>query len=242
MACCSQCPCCKRHTDHVQSLHQRALDELNIYCKLLQLGPLTSMVAFESSAEHTNVETALCLESITRSAALEAMPPEILDRIVQFVGADWILPLCHSIPCYKYISTAMFDFAHRFPNEDYILDELWPNVFLPSRQNSELELTDFQIQHIHAVGVYSGIISKHGGTVIVPCSKNILNSLGTFPGVLSVYPGDNHSSSGWAELLCALADANKRILSCTVDAVSGFSGTWAKVACQLTRMQIESLI
>ncbi|KAJ3221183.1 hypothetical protein HDU81_010827 [Chytriomyces hyalinus] len=237
----THCVCCQKHADYVQSLHQRALEELNFYRKLLQLDPLTSMGAFESSTDAAVDEPTASPESITRSAALGTMPAEILDRIVQFVDDESIMPLCHAMPYYKYISAAMFDFALRFPDEYDTPSELWPDLFLPRIQNSESVLTDFQIQNVHAIGVYSRIVSKHGGTVNVPCAKNVFNFLGTFPDVVSVHPSLDSSRSGWAEFLRGLAEANKRIQSCTVEAVSSGEG-WDEVAKQLTRLQIHSLI
>ncbi|KAJ3225758.1 hypothetical protein HDU78_010569 [Chytriomyces hyalinus] len=109
-----------------------ALDELNFYRKLLQMDPLAGLD--EPSADLAIVKPAPFLGSITRSAAFETMPPEILNRIVQFVDSESILPLCHSIPYYKYISTAMFDFAHRFPFEAYKPSKLWPEMHLPKYQ------------------------------------------------------------------------------------------------------------
>ncbi|KAJ3233767.1 hypothetical protein HDU77_000542, partial [Chytriomyces hyalinus] len=205
------------------------------------MGPLTSMDAFELSADHAIVEPSACLGSITRSAAFEAMPPEILDRIVQYVGPDSILPLCHALPNYKYISAAMFDFAHRFPNEKYTPSKLWPDMYFPKFKNTESKTTEFPIQHMQAAGVYSRIISKHGGNVFVPCSKNVFNYLGALPEVLSVYPGDINTCSGWAAFLRQLADSNKRIRFCIVGIVQAYD-IWAEVAHQLTRLPIQSLI
>ncbi|KAJ3240524.1 hypothetical protein HDU77_011117 [Chytriomyces hyalinus] len=232
--CPSNCACCQRHTVQVQSLHQRALDELNFYRKLLQLGPLTSMDAFELPSGKAIDNSAPCLGSITRrSAAFQLMPPEILDRILQFVRAESILPLCHALPYYKYISTAMFDFAHRFPNEHYTPSKLWPDMHLS-------KTTNFPIQHMHAAGVYARIVSKHGGHVHMPGSKDALIYLGILPDVLCVFPGDICTGSGWAEFLRGLADANKQILSCTVGLVEAYDA-WTGVAEQLARLPIRSL-
>ncbi|KAJ3406848.1 hypothetical protein HDU80_010245 [Chytriomyces hyalinus] len=188
-----------------------------------------------------SVEATPRQRSITRTAALETMPPEVLDCIVQFVDAESIIPLCHSLPSCKYISTAMFDFAQRFPLEYYTPSELWPDMYLPMIQNTHSKMTDFPIQHMHATQVYSRIIQKYGGNIHVPCSKNVLIYLNALPDVLSVHPGDNRSSSGWAEFLCGLADANKQIRSCRVDADSAYNN-WSEVAKQLTRLQIHSLV
>ncbi|KAJ3231974.1 hypothetical protein HDU78_007421 [Chytriomyces hyalinus] len=166
------------HADHVQSLHQKALDELNFYRKLLQMDPLTSMDAFELSSEIAVDEHALCPGSITRPAAFETMPPEILDRIAQFVDSDSILPLCHALPYYKYISTAMFNFAHRFPEEKYTPSKLWPDMHFPGSYIPG-KYPEFPIQHLHAVGTYARIISKNSGNVHVPCSQHVLNYLPT---------------------------------------------------------------
>ncbi|KAJ3257962.1 hypothetical protein HDU77_002496 [Chytriomyces hyalinus] len=198
------------------------------------MDPLTSMDAFESS------KPAPRQISITCSPAFETMPPEILDRVVQFVDADSILPLCHSMPYYKYISTAMFDYARRFPNECYTPYELWPNMYLPMILTPESNIIDFPVKHVHAAAVYSRIISKHGGEINVPCSKNVLNYLGALPDAVSVNPGDTSSGSGWAEFLRGLADGKKQIQTCIVDIDSGF-GYWPAVATQLKRLQIQSL-
>ncbi|KAI8833632.1 hypothetical protein BJ741DRAFT_650550 [Chytriomyces cf. hyalinus JEL632] len=165
---------------------------LNFYRKLLQMGPLTSMDAFESSYKSTPRQI-----SITQSPAFETIPPDILDRIAQFVDADSILPLCHSMPYYKYIATAMFDYARRFPNDGYTPYELWPNMSLPMIETPESNIIDFPVKHVRAAGVYSSITSKKGGEINVPCSKNVLNYLGALPDVVSVNPGANpHALDG----------------------------------------------
>ncbi|KAI8820602.1 hypothetical protein BJ741DRAFT_638426 [Chytriomyces cf. hyalinus JEL632] len=239
----SHCPCCQRHALHVHSMQQRALNELNFYRELLQLVPLNSMDAFEVSTDNAIVEPAPCHGSITRSASFETMPPEILDRILQFVDDKSILSLCHSMPYYKYISAAMFDFVYRFPKENYKLDELWLDLHFPLVLNDKTKTTDFPLQHLHAAGVYSRIVSKNGGDVHVPCSKNVFDYVGALPAVVSVRPGDNnHSSSGWADFLRGLADANKRIQCCAVQADSQYHDDYADVVKQLTRLQIHSLI
>ncbi|KAJ3381985.1 hypothetical protein HDU80_001656, partial [Chytriomyces hyalinus] len=113
------------------------------------MDPSTSVDALETS----NIKLTSCLGSITRSAAFETMPPEILVRIAQFVDSKSILPLCHSIPCYKYISAAMFDFAHRFPYKEYTLSKLWPDMYFPEILTFKTKWPDFPIEHMHAAGV-----------------------------------------------------------------------------------------
>ncbi|KAJ3234078.1 hypothetical protein HDU78_006044 [Chytriomyces hyalinus] len=202
--------------------------------------PLTSTDAFELSTDDTNLQPALCQGSISRSAGLETMPAEILDRIVQCVDGKSILSLCHSLPYYKYISTAMFNFAHRCPDEYYAPPELWPDMYFPMFDNAESKAIDFPIQHLRAAGAYSRIISKYGGNFHIHCSENVLNYLGALPDVLSVHPGDNSSTSGWVKFLRGLADAKKRIQSLVVNADLEFS-CWAEIAIQLTRLRIQSL-
>ncbi|KAJ3230755.1 hypothetical protein HDU77_001247, partial [Chytriomyces hyalinus] len=165
---------------------------------------LTCMHAFDLSTNEDNVQPASCPGSITRSASLETMPPEILDRIVRFVDGKSILPLCHSMPYDKYISAAMFHFGHRFPHERYTPLELWPDKYFPM----------CRVQRMHAAGMYARIVSKLGGNVHVPCSKNVLKYLGALRDVLSIHSGDISSSSGWAEFLRGLAESKKRIRSC----------------------------
>ncbi|KAJ3240613.1 hypothetical protein HDU77_011108 [Chytriomyces hyalinus] len=201
------------------------------------MDPLTSVDAFELSSEIAVDEPALCPGSITRPAAFETMPPEILDRIAQFVDSDSILPLCHAMPYYKYISTAMFNFAHRFPFENYTPSKLWPDMHLPIILDEESETTLFPIQHLHAAGTYTRIISKHGGVVQVPCSQDVLYHLGALPDLLSLRPGD---SGALAKFLRGLADSNKQIRSCEVDA--DFVVEYDEIVEQMMRLQIQSLI
>ncbi|KAJ3232241.1 hypothetical protein HDU77_000895, partial [Chytriomyces hyalinus] len=200
------------------------------------MDPLTTLD--EPSTGLAIVKPAPFLESITRSAAFETMPPEILDHIAQFVDGKSILPLCHSLPYYKYISAAMFEFAHRFPFEDYTPSRLWPDMHFPG---TDSEITEFPIQHMHAAAVYACIVSKHGGIVQVPCSKNVVNYMGALPDVVSVHPGLHFSSSGWVELLRGLADAKKRIRTCTVE-IDSENVLWGEIASSLKRLSIQSLV
>ncbi|KAJ3222458.1 hypothetical protein HDU78_011723, partial [Chytriomyces hyalinus] len=180
--------------------------------------------------------------SIARSAAFENMPTEILDRIVQFVDGESILPLCHALPYFKYISTAMFDFAHRFPNEYHRPSQLWPDMMIRKNQSNATDVTDFPIQHMHATRVYARIVSMHGGHIFLPCIQNVLNYLGAFPDTISVYAGNDSSSAGWVEFLRQLADANKKIRFCHLGITGLGDLKWAEVAHQLTRLPIKSLI
>ncbi|KAJ3384485.1 hypothetical protein HDU80_000933, partial [Chytriomyces hyalinus] len=116
------------------------------------MDPLTCMHAFDLSTNDENAQPASCLGFITLSASLEIMPPEVLDRIVRFVDGKSILPLCHSMPYYRYISAAMFDFAHRFPYELYTPLELWPDMYFPMFWNPGPKITVFPIQHMHVAG------------------------------------------------------------------------------------------
>ncbi|KAJ3377421.1 hypothetical protein HDU80_003287 [Chytriomyces hyalinus] len=240
--CSSNCACCQRHAEHVHSLQQRALDELNFYRKLLQLDLLTTMEAFASSAEDADTQPAARTGSVTRPAALGTMPTEILDQIVQFVDGESILPLCHALPYFKYISTAMFEFAHRFSFEHYTLSRLWPDMHLPKYQTRESRAANcFPVKHLHAAGVYSRIVSKNGGNVHVSCSENVFNYLGALSDEVSLCPGDEYLAAEWTKLLRWLADGNKRIRSCTVDADTGY-GPYSDFAEQLPRLQIQSLV
>ncbi|KAJ3381184.1 hypothetical protein HDU80_001901, partial [Chytriomyces hyalinus] len=215
-----------------------ALDELNFYRKLLQMDPLTTLD--EPSSDLAIVKPAPFLRSTTRSAAFETMPPEILDRIAQFVDGESILPLCHSLPYYKYISAAMFDFKIRFVNEMYKPSKLWPDMDFPGTYS---DITEFPIKHMHAAGVYARIVSKHGGMVHVPVCKNVVNYIGALPDVLSVHPGLHFSSSGWVALLRGLANAKKRIRTCTVEVDSSHGLFWgSEIGFSLKRLSIQSLV
>ncbi|KAJ3381598.1 hypothetical protein HDU80_001746, partial [Chytriomyces hyalinus] len=218
-----------------------ALDELNFYRKLLQMDPLTTLD--EPSADLSIVKPAPFLGSITRSAAFETMPPEILDHIAQFVDSDSILPLCHALPYYKYISAAMFDFKIRFEDEMYKPSKLWPDMHFPGSyiRATYSGRTKFPVQHMHAAGVYARIVSKHGGIVHVPCSKNVVTYMGALPDVVSVHPGNHVYSIGWRELLRGLSDARKQIRTCTVE-VDSADGFWGEAAFYLSRLSIQSLV
>ncbi|KAJ3232579.1 hypothetical protein HDU77_000821, partial [Chytriomyces hyalinus] len=232
---------CELHGESEESrpnLADKALDELNFYRKLLQMDPLTTLD--EPSSDLAIVKPATYPGSITRSAAFETMPPEILDHIAQFVDGESILPLCHSLPYYKYISAAMFDFKIRFEDEMYKPSKLWPDMHFPGTYS---DITAFPIQHMHAAGVYARIISKHGGIVHVPCSKNVVNYMGALPDVVSVHPGEGASSSGWVELLRGLADAKIRIRTCAVEVDSSHGLFWgSKIGFSLKRLSIQSLV
>ncbi|KAJ3231574.1 hypothetical protein HDU77_001085, partial [Chytriomyces hyalinus] len=95
---------------------------------------------------------------------------------------------------------------------------------------------------MHAVGVYARIVSKHDGIVHVPGFKNVVNYLGTLPDVVSVHPGLRFSSSGWGELLHGLADAKKRIRTCTVEVDLECGVFWGKIVYYLKRLSIQSLV
>ncbi|KAJ3230223.1 hypothetical protein HDU77_001361, partial [Chytriomyces hyalinus] len=167
------------------------------------------------------------------------MPPEILNRIAQFVDGRSILPLCHALPYYKYISAAMFEFVHRFPFEGYSPYGLWPDMRFPMLRSTDSEITEFPIQHLHAAAVYIRIVSKHGGIVYVPCSKNIVNYMGAMPDVVSVFLGSDFSS--WGPLLRGLADVKTRIRTCTVEVASA-DVLWGEIASSLKRLSIQSLV
>ncbi|KAJ3242149.1 hypothetical protein HDU77_010900 [Chytriomyces hyalinus] len=198
------------------------------------MDPLASMDAFEST-DHANIKPVVYLGSITRSVSFEMMPPEILDRIVHFVDSDSILPLCHALRYYKYISTAMFDAAHRFPKERYTPSKLWPNMCIPGL----LSAYSKRVKKKGPVIEYARIVAKHGGNVTVPCSWNVLNYLGALPEVLSLSPGD--INLGLAEFLACLAHAKKRIRSFVVEMDSA-NDECTDIAQQLVRLQIQSLI
>ncbi|KAI8820902.1 hypothetical protein BJ741DRAFT_637942 [Chytriomyces cf. hyalinus JEL632] len=245
MLCTSHCACCQKHAVHAHSLQQRALDEINMYRKLLRMEPLTSM--YKLYTDDAKAQPAPFLGSITRSAAIETMPPEVLDRIIQYVDVESIVSLCHAVPYYKYISAAMFEFGKQFPNEWY--RSLWPDVDF-----DESAVIDFPIQQLRAAKAYLRIVVKYGGTVSIHSSMNLPKYIGALPDVLSVYPGDSRSCSVWAKFLCELADANKRIRTCVLTRFyytgkAPFTKSsdhsdkdWTQAAKQLTRLRIRSLI
>ncbi|KAI8820349.1 hypothetical protein BJ741DRAFT_638968 [Chytriomyces cf. hyalinus JEL632] len=131
-------------------------------------------------ADNAVVEPTSCQGSVTHSATFETMPPEILDCIIQFVGANLILPLCHSMPYYKYVSEAMFNFAHRFPNQRYRPYMLWPDMYLPGVPNEPSKTIDFPMQHLLAAAMYARIISKNGGNVHADLFQKIHCTLAHF--------------------------------------------------------------
>ncbi|KAJ3376831.1 hypothetical protein HDU80_003724, partial [Chytriomyces hyalinus] len=126
-----------------------------------QFGLKWSSVGLELVVSDWDAQDSVEHRSITRFASLETMPPEVLDRIVRFVDGKSILPLCHSMPCYRYISAAMVDFAHRFPCECHA--SLGQISISQCFRNPGPKITVFPIQHMHAAGVYASIVSKLDG-------------------------------------------------------------------------------
>ncbi|KAI8837028.1 hypothetical protein BJ741DRAFT_177067 [Chytriomyces cf. hyalinus JEL632] len=87
------------------------LDEINSLRRLLQM---PSFERINSSLLSPLLSTADCPSAVAAvlpkhthtftpsRRTLEAMSPEILDRIAFFVGGDDVLPLCHAVPYYKF--------------------------------------------------------------------------------------------------------------------------------------------
>ncbi|KAJ3226294.1 hypothetical protein HDU81_007371 [Chytriomyces hyalinus] len=135
---------------------------------------------------------------------LESMPPEILDQIASFLSADHdILHLSHAVRYYKYISHAMFYYAHALKNPPRPAD-LWPRIKVQHGLYSTRPPTQ------QLLGAYSRILSNHGGTASVdkPVGLNILNIL---PERLEVFINDANSLKVTDEFFGALYKAKKTI-------------------------------
>ncbi|KAJ3261427.1 hypothetical protein HDU77_000866 [Chytriomyces hyalinus] len=210
MECSPTCPCCQRHNQRTESLHRHALDEINFYRRLLQMSQLSRIDAFSEfqSGEQLSLtaSSSSTLQSVTATIpaarTLESMPPEILDRIAAHVDGDAIWLLARAIPYFKYISTAMFE----------VIRTAKPN--LPRRQISRFFWPEFRwdfirggasftfpLAHLHAVGTYSRILSKHGGHARFHAYEDMNIMLGAMPEKLSF---SLERDGGWPQFAALL--------------------------------------
>ncbi|KAJ3265099.1 hypothetical protein HDU77_006534 [Chytriomyces hyalinus] len=208
MECSQTCKCCQLHNQRTASLHRHALDEINYYRRLLQMSPVSCIDGFsEDQASHT------ASSSSTSSAVttLESMPVEILDRITAFTDGETVWQLSHAVRYYKYISSAMFNVmqCERRPSHP---DRLWPafmwfdtGVGLMAPPDTSV----FPVSHLHTVGTYSRILSKHGGYAEVETWEDMETLFGAMPEMLDVRFGAR--SEGLAKLLAKISESKRGI-------------------------------
>ncbi|KAJ3223065.1 hypothetical protein HDU78_011496, partial [Chytriomyces hyalinus] len=209
------------HELAIQSLQQQMLNEVNSYRKLLQMPSLTSidssfLTLLKAPVSNTvcpSIDTVSSILAMPSKRTLEAMPPEILDRIASFVrnGHD-ILKLSHAVRYYKYISKAMFDFGHHlrmsWPRRFKL--NFWPCLRL-SRGSSHWTLP-VPISHMHALQTYSNILNKHGGYASIDDSAGMQAILGALPEIIEVVVNQVGSFTDMDDFFGAIYDT-KRVLS-----------------------------
>ncbi|KAI8820903.1 hypothetical protein BJ741DRAFT_681182 [Chytriomyces cf. hyalinus JEL632] len=105
MTCSPECSCCQAHEQRIQWLHDKVLDEINVYRKILRMNALKSLDTF-SQREYKRRHSQHLIPSTT---SIQSMPPEVLDRIASYVQGENLLQLCSSVPYYKYISKAILN-------------------------------------------------------------------------------------------------------------------------------------
>ncbi|KAI8827662.1 hypothetical protein BJ741DRAFT_629225 [Chytriomyces cf. hyalinus JEL632] len=230
MKCSASCSCCQTHERTIQALQEQMLNEVNSYRKLLQMPPLTSIDSSFLTLSKTPVSTTVCpsvnivpsIPLMSSRRTLEAMPREILDRIVSFVSGRDILQLCHAVRYFKYISKAMFDFGYplrmRTPHR-LVRFNFWPCVHLRQTIPVPYEATlPVPISHLQVLQNYSTILSKHGGCASIDDSTGI-TVLGALPENVAVLVNHAKLMDGMDEFFGALYNAKKNIreLSLGVD-------------------------
>ncbi|KAJ3250125.1 hypothetical protein HDU77_007082 [Chytriomyces hyalinus] len=131
------------------------------------------------------------------------MPPEVLDRIASFVRASDILQLCHAVRYFKYISRAMFEFGHLCEIHKASRPEtLWPIV----------DVSVMKPTHLRALGTYSRVLSKHGGSAYINYKAGMEALLPVLPENLQVWIDDIKLTYGNTDaFFSAIFSTNKTI-------------------------------
>ncbi|KAJ3226830.1 hypothetical protein HDU81_007097 [Chytriomyces hyalinus] len=194
----------------ITSLHVELLREVNRYRKLLRMDPVTGLAAFSDLQSATATVPHPEPTPQAQDASLESMPSEILDRIVSFVGYDSILPLCHAVPYFKYISKAMFEVSYVYPSEAAKPHDLWPVFNIP---DEEMPRPLIPLQHLYAVEVYSRVLSKHGGSANVPGCVGIGNFVQVLPDALSISSHAMDTYLNLGNFLGVIAASKKRVVA-----------------------------
>ncbi|KAI8823800.1 hypothetical protein BJ741DRAFT_634315 [Chytriomyces cf. hyalinus JEL632] len=180
-------------------------NEVNSSCKLHQMprpkSVNRSLTAPSRTAPSMSINSAPAMPS---RSTLESMPPEILDQIASLVSSGDIVRLCHAIRSFKYISQAMFDFA-RVLNKPLKPVDLWPRIKVRTNLYSIPPSTR------HLLGMYSRILSKHGGYATVSKSFGVEAILGDLPATIEVLVNNSKSLSVTDEFFEAVHKAKKKI-------------------------------
>ncbi|KAJ3236840.1 hypothetical protein HDU81_010306 [Chytriomyces hyalinus] len=214
----SSCARCETHERTIQALQQQMIHQANSYRRLLQMPLLTGMDS--AFLPKTPATTPVCksIDTLPSKPTLESMPTEMLDRIASFVPRDSILQLCHAVPYYKYISTAMFDFAHPHKLRKQgkpLLFNVWPHLCL---DDLPFESTlPVPISRLHALETYSNIVSKLGGHVVIEDLEGMEAILGALPERIDVVVQYHaRQLKGTDKFFLALHNANKVIKTLTL--------------------------
>ncbi|ORY53915.1 hypothetical protein BCR33DRAFT_11587 [Rhizoclosmatium globosum] len=157
VACCSLVPTLQTRNSELELLLSNALADINTLRSLLYAPPITDIQnALLPSPPTTSTQSRRTIHtqhSIPSIISLESLPDVILDRIASFTDSKSIIPLCHAVPYYKYISKAMYDMASE--NNSLCVDLLWPTFELDP-DFSTLYKTQLNLFN------YSRVLKKHG--------------------------------------------------------------------------------
>ncbi|KAJ3406944.1 hypothetical protein HDU80_010004 [Chytriomyces hyalinus] len=214
---------CKNHELAMTALQRQMLEEVNSLRKLLQMQSIHSFVLSPPVATPACAAPACTapsrpvLQFTPSIPTLESMPPEALDRIASFVGASDILQLCHAVRYFKYISKAMFDFGQLCEIHKASRPEtLWPIVDVVLFRNSVLKPT-----HLRALGTYSRVLSKHGGSASINYSAGMEAILPVLPENLEVWIDSitQLANENTDAFFSAIFSTNKTIICLTLGAV-----------------------
>ncbi|KAI8822812.1 hypothetical protein BJ741DRAFT_635166 [Chytriomyces cf. hyalinus JEL632] len=188
------------YNQRTASLHRHVLDEINFYRKLLQMSELPRSEAFSEFQSNDQVSHTSTHLSLTPAASattkLESMPNEILDRIAALMDDKTIWQPSHAIRYYKYISTAMFGVMQLDEKGLRRPSGLWPalkwhniGIRTPRPRKDGEPISLFPLSHLHAVGTYSRILSKHGGYAEVQTWEGMETVVGALPEMLELTDG-----------------------------------------------------
>ncbi|KAI9348669.1 hypothetical protein BDR26DRAFT_853688 [Obelidium mucronatum] len=142
---------CRQTALEIETLRQAALDEINIYRKLLRLPPQSTLTSHNRTTPSG------------KRLSLQTMPTEILDRIASFVGSESIMQLCHSLPELKHISRTIHDVAMAFPSRGVV-----DTVRMMMRKMKRTTKTTSRARYLSATmySIYNltSLLSRYGGS------------------------------------------------------------------------------
>ncbi|KAI8620645.1 hypothetical protein BC830DRAFT_1164364 [Chytriomyces sp. MP71] len=150
---------------------------------LVIYGPQLDKLILERHAAKKKVELDGKVNSFQMKSGreLQTMPFEVLDHIASYVEYDSILNLCHAIPYFKYISSAMYmESFLRSTHGSFITETLWGLITLrgpyhdPVRKENMKLLLSILHRHEHFVCLDDDSLGKWAEYVdLVPARMNV---------------------------------------------------------------------